>query len=67
MNSIYNWNIAKKAQRPHQGIEYFDSFNANIQSRISNKLWNLGQASALFCLAKSKNYLEQLWQIQVTT
>ena len=24
MNSIYNWNIAKKAQRP-QGIEYYDS------------------------------------------
>lgn len=27
MNSIYNCNIAKKAQRPHQGIESFDSFN----------------------------------------
>ena len=34
-----------------RGIEYFDSFN---------KLGNLGQTSACFCLVKGEKYKEQL-------
>ena len=30
------------------------------------KLLNLGQTSACFCLAKGNKYIEQLWQIHVT-
>ena len=30
-------------------------------------IWNLGQTSAWFCLAKGKKYIEQLWQIHVST
>ena len=41
-----------------RGIEYFDSFN---------KLGNLGQTSAWFCLAKGEKYKEQFWQINVAT
>ena len=37
------------------------------QSRSFKRLWNLGQTSAWFCLAKGKKYIEQLWQIHVTT
>ena len=32
MSSIYNWNIAKKAQRS-QGTEYSDSFNTFSQKQ----------------------------------
>ena len=31
-----------------------------IQSKSFKKLWNLGQTSAGFCLAKGKKYMEQL-------
>ena len=34
-----------------------------IQSISFNKLWNLGQTSAWFCLARDEKYREQLWQI----
>ena len=37
------------------------------QSRSFKRLWNLGQTSAWFCLAKGKKFIEQLWQIHVTT
>lgn len=38
-----------------------------VQSRSFNKLWNLGQTSVWFCLARGEKYVEQLWQIHVTT
>ena len=53
-----------KAQQAHS-IEYFESFNtfSSKQKFVSfNKLWNLGQTSAWFCLTKSKKYIKQLWQ-----
>ena len=36
-------------------------------SRNFNKLWSLGQTSAWLCLERDKKYMEQLWQIHVTT
>ena len=38
-----------------------------VQSRSFNKLWNLGKTSVWFCLARGEKYVEQLWQIHVTT
>ena len=59
----------KHCQR-HNGPKAFSTLThstPSVQSRSINKLWNLGQTSAWFCLAKSKKYIEQLWQIYVTT
>ena len=36
-----------------------------VQSKSFNKLWNFGQTSAWFCLAKGEKKKEQLWQIHV--
>ena len=38
-----------------------------VQNRSFNKLWNLGQTSAWFCLAKGEKNIEQLWPIHVAT
>ena len=38
-----------------------------VQSRRLNKLWNLGQTSAWFCLEKGEKYIEKLWHFHVAT
>ena len=38
-----------------------------VESRSFKTLWNLGQTSVWFCKAKAEKYIEQFWQIHVTT
>ena len=51
MQSSY---IAKGTRDPSRHIEYFDSTTL-FRSRRFNNLWNFGQTSTWFCLAKGNN------------
>ena len=44
----------------HKGYMALRNLTPLIQSKSFKKLWNLGQTSAGFCLAKGKKYMEQL-------
>ena len=55
-----------KAQKA-QGTESFDLFNTFSSKQKLQQTLIPGQTSAWFWLAKGEIYIEQLWQIQVST
>ena len=64
--------MKKKTCQRHNGPKALSTLTRStllVQGRSFKafKLWNLGQTSARFCFAKGKKYIEQLWQICVTT
>ena len=66
-NHHINVNNSKHCQR-HNGPKAMRTLTHSIplvQRRSLNKLWNLGQTSALFGLAKGEKCIEQFWQIHI--
>ena len=70
------WKTKTITIRTHT-IEYLAPSTPSVQSRSFNKLWNLGQTSAWFCLAKGEKWIDQpcnnfykfksqLWQFRVS-
>ena len=60
----WSWYIAKGTKA--KALRTLTHSTPLVQSRSSNKLWNLDQTFAYFFLAKGEKYIE-LWQIHVTT
>ena len=60
----WSWYIAKGTKA--KALRTLTHSTPLVQSRSSNKLWNLDQTFAYFFLAKGEKYIEH-WQIHVTT
>ena len=63
-SNYWSWYIAKGTKA--KALRTLTHSTPLVQSRSSNKLWNLDQTFAYFFLAKGEKYIE-LWQIHVTT
>ena len=63
-SNYWSWYIAKGTKA--KALRTLTHSTPLVQSRSSNKLWNLDQTFAYFFLAKGEKYIEH-WQIHVTT